>query len=283
MTSSAVCASAVRLSRYRYPGKERDTESGLDNFEARYYGSSMGRFMSPDDGEDQDTVNPQSWNLYSYGRNNPLIGIDADGHTYNVCPPGAASGSSQCTNIDDKTFEAEQKQDQANGVSFAHGTISDSSGIQGTFTHDPDIAGDPAANIAAMGRIARDGNGAIKAFVVGSVAVGGTAGVGLYASGAGAGLTTLGDLSLNILTNQDAGAIIGWGTGQAESGVLATQQLAANLTAEDVAGMEAKGLNPATAQKLLNVYERAVAAGKAGGQAMARRELMIKIVQLMGK
>lgn len=47
--------------------------------------------------------------------------------------------------------------------------------------------------------------------------------------------------------------------------------------------MEAKGLNPATAQKLLNVYERAVAAGKAGGQAMARRELMIKIVQFMGK
>jgi len=31
----------------RYTGKERDTESGLDHFGARYYGSSMGRFMSP--------------------------------------------------------------------------------------------------------------------------------------------------------------------------------------------------------------------------------------------
>jgi RHS repeat-associated protein len=265
---------------YKFTGKERDAESGLDNFISRYYGSNMGRFMSPDDGEDQDTVNPQSWNLYSYGRNNPLIGIDADGHTYNVC---SADGKS-CSNVSDKDFEADQKKDQANGVNFSKGTITDSNGVkQGSYTHDPDIAGDPATNIAAMGRIARDGNGAIKAFVVGSVAIGGTAGVGLYASGAGAGLTTLGDLSLNILTNQQAGAIIGWGTGQAEAGVLATQELAANLTAEDVAGMEAKGLNPATAQKLLNVYERAVTAGKAGGQAMARRELMIKIVQLMGK
>jgi RHS repeat-associated protein len=28
--------------------KERDSESGLDNFGARYNSSSMGRFMSPD-------------------------------------------------------------------------------------------------------------------------------------------------------------------------------------------------------------------------------------------
>ncbi len=36
------------LSRPRYTGKERDAESGLDYFGARYYGSSMGRFLSPD-------------------------------------------------------------------------------------------------------------------------------------------------------------------------------------------------------------------------------------------
>jgi RHS repeat-associated protein len=33
---------------YKFTGKERDAESGLDNFGARMYGSSMGRFMSPD-------------------------------------------------------------------------------------------------------------------------------------------------------------------------------------------------------------------------------------------
>jgi len=63
-------------------GKERDTESGLDNFGARYYPSSMGRFMSPDEPfADQHTGDPQSWNLYAYARNNPINFADADGLT----------------------------------------------------------------------------------------------------------------------------------------------------------------------------------------------------------
>src|SRR5271154_766083 len=33
---------------HKFTGKERDSESGLDNFGARYFGSSMGRFMTPD-------------------------------------------------------------------------------------------------------------------------------------------------------------------------------------------------------------------------------------------
>jgi len=32
---------------YRFTGKERDTESGLDNFIARYDSSNLGRFMTP--------------------------------------------------------------------------------------------------------------------------------------------------------------------------------------------------------------------------------------------
>ncbi len=48
MTISAVCASTTRFPPSRSTGKERDAESGNDYFEARYYGSSMGRFMSPD-------------------------------------------------------------------------------------------------------------------------------------------------------------------------------------------------------------------------------------------
>jgi len=69
-------------------GKEHDTESGNDYFEARYYASSMGRFMSPDWSAKEDPVpyaqmdDPQSLNLYSYVRNNPLSKTDPDGH----CP-----------------------------------------------------------------------------------------------------------------------------------------------------------------------------------------------------
>jgi RHS repeat-associated protein len=61
-------------------GKERDAESGNDYFEARYYSSAMGRFMSPDAPVDQHPADPQSWNLYSYVRNNPLSSIDQDGN-----------------------------------------------------------------------------------------------------------------------------------------------------------------------------------------------------------
>jgi RHS repeat-associated protein len=67
-------------------GKERDTESGNDYFGARYYASSMGRFMSPDWAAKIMPVpyavlaDPQSLNLYAYVRNNPMTRFDADGH-----------------------------------------------------------------------------------------------------------------------------------------------------------------------------------------------------------
>jgi RHS repeat-associated protein len=74
------------LNPSRYTGKERDTESGLDYFGARYYASNMGRMMSPDWSSKAEPVpyakldDPQSLNLYSYVRNNPLRFVDADGH-----------------------------------------------------------------------------------------------------------------------------------------------------------------------------------------------------------
>ncbi len=67
--------------RYKFTGKERDTESGLDNFGARYDASSMGRFMTPDpvSATPPHLVNPQRWNMYSYVVNNPLTYVDPDG------------------------------------------------------------------------------------------------------------------------------------------------------------------------------------------------------------
>jgi RHS repeat-associated protein len=71
---------------HHFTGKERDTESGNDYFGARYYASSMGRWMSPDWAPNVQTVpyadftHPQTLNLYNYMRNNPLGGVDADGH-----------------------------------------------------------------------------------------------------------------------------------------------------------------------------------------------------------
>ena len=65
---------------HKFASKERDSESGLDNFITRYNSSSLGRFMSPDPanaGAFNDS--PQSWNAYSYVANNPLNATDPDG------------------------------------------------------------------------------------------------------------------------------------------------------------------------------------------------------------
>jgi len=48
MLSSACAFSATSGLTPHFTGKERDTESGNDYFEARYYSSAMGRFLSPD-------------------------------------------------------------------------------------------------------------------------------------------------------------------------------------------------------------------------------------------
>lgn len=63
-----------------FTGKERDAETGLDYFGARYMSSAQGRFTSPDPGmAGTDPLTPQSWNAYSYALNNPLHFIDPDG------------------------------------------------------------------------------------------------------------------------------------------------------------------------------------------------------------
>jgi len=83
--------------RQKFTGKERDDETGLDFFLARYYSSTQGRFTSPDEFNGgpielfsiaassnptfyADLTSPQSLNKYQYGYNNPLRYTDPDGH-----------------------------------------------------------------------------------------------------------------------------------------------------------------------------------------------------------
>ncbi|MGB6198302.1 MAG: RHS repeat-associated core domain-containing protein, partial [Candidatus Acidiferrales bacterium] len=63
---------------YKFTGKERDTESGLDNFEARYNASSQARFMSPDPAGmfAVSLAYPQTLNRYSYVLNSPVSLLD---------------------------------------------------------------------------------------------------------------------------------------------------------------------------------------------------------------
>jgi RHS repeat-associated protein len=70
----------------KFTGKERDAETGLDYFGARYYSSGHGRFTTPDWSAIPEPIpyadlsEPQSLNLYAYVRNNPLTDRGLDGH-----------------------------------------------------------------------------------------------------------------------------------------------------------------------------------------------------------
>ncbi len=76
----------ITTNHYKFTGKERDAESGLDYFGARYYGSGLGRFITPDWAAKPAAVpyavlgDPQSLNLYTYVRNIPTTNVDTDGH-----------------------------------------------------------------------------------------------------------------------------------------------------------------------------------------------------------
>ena len=99
--------------RQKFTSKERDDETGLDYFLARYYSSAQGRFISPDEfpgGPTElfaevaahnptfyaDIAEPQSLNKYSYCLNNPLKFVDPDGHQATMADAiklGAAAGA----------------------------------------------------------------------------------------------------------------------------------------------------------------------------------------------
>jgi RHS repeat-associated protein len=88
---------------YKFTGKERDSESGLDNFGARYNSSSTGRFMSPDPLGGK-LLDPQTLNKYSYVRNSPINLIDPTG--LYIC-----ADNSKCSSKQDKAFEKARQND----------------------------------------------------------------------------------------------------------------------------------------------------------------------------
>ncbi len=217
-----------------FTGKERDTESGNDYFGARYYGSNMGRFMSPDYSDDDDgpvsipyynPSNPQSLNLYSYVHNNPLVNTDPDGHDC-IYADGNGGGYVQrgdCTNAGGKddngvyvdgTIDVNSfKYNASNNSSSFSFTPNDApSGAIGTgVLQGPNLSNGPTdgdAYFAAASMIGNGGMAAIKDFTIGSV-VGGAIGGAVLASGAGAAaLTTLGDLGSGVTEHAEEAKLL---------------------------------------------------------------------------
>jgi RHS repeat-associated protein len=83
--------------RQKFTGQERDNESGLDFFQARYYAAGQGRFASPDPGNaGANPADPQSWNGYAYVSNNPLMYTDPSGMIGEATTTGATIGTNIC-------------------------------------------------------------------------------------------------------------------------------------------------------------------------------------------
>jgi RHS repeat-associated protein len=97
--------STTAPTEHHFTAKERDTESGNDYFEARYLGSSMGRFLSPDP-VGGSLANPQTLNKYAYVLNNPLTNTDPTG--LYACKDGKDGA---CSSDQDKAYEASRQRD----------------------------------------------------------------------------------------------------------------------------------------------------------------------------
>jgi RHS repeat-associated protein len=155
--ASCLTPPSVRESAEEYrqfTGKERDAESGLDYFGARYYGSALGRWTSPDPVSTSGLAHmrdPQSWNAYSYVRNNPLEFTDPDGQDWNVCE----SNGSNCAVVkDDNAFD---KFNQQTGNYVENGNYYDSNGNQIGTASWSQSGGDALSMLNLAGRMAEPG------------------------------------------------------------------------------------------------------------------------------
>ena len=139
MTCMYDCPIQHALLDYSLTGKERDSESGNDYFGARYYASSMGRWLSPDWSAKAEPVpyakmgNPQSLNLYAYVCNNPLRGVDPDGHDYLTTDPTEVDNSEAETDSSQSVADQQQDQQEAQQQNNAPTPLTDKNGnvVQG--------------------------------------------------------------------------------------------------------------------------------------------------------
>ena len=106
--------------RQQFTGKERDFETGLDYFGARYYSAIQGRFTGVDpENASGDLKDPQSWNGYAYARNNPLHFVDPDGRDYQV----HWGNEPRPVNLRDSEFFKLKKDLEAQGFIVKNGNI----------------------------------------------------------------------------------------------------------------------------------------------------------------
>ena len=136
---------------YKFEGKERDTESGNDDFGARYYSWRFGRWLSSDWSAVPVPVpyanltNPQTLNLYAMVADDPESFADLDGH---LTTPGqeaqtACADNQQCA-------ANEQGQGHSGNLGLARDWL-DVIEVSGSFGWSAGVSGQAGSEVKAEG------------------------------------------------------------------------------------------------------------------------------------
>jgi hypothetical protein len=148
----------------------------------------MGRFMSPDPDNASAWAHPgdpQAWNAYSYGRNNPLRYVDPDGETYHVCDQNGQN----CSDQSDAQFDQNRRNASGNGERYGNGniTLADGSAAGSYKQTDVDLSPSSTAIVMGIGELASP---ALQAINVGAVIAAAEVAVpvGIVESAGGAGM-----------------------------------------------------------------------------------------------
>ena len=175
--------------RQQFTAKERDTETGLDYFLARYYSSMQRRFVSVDpENAGANPNDPQSWNGYGYAFNNPLKYQDPDGLTVKIC-----GTDGQCTDansdLSDEDFAKYFRHNK--NIKLKDGNIYQNGELIGSFARGPCDECLYGTALNEIGRRVDPIPKAVATFAGASVLLG---------TGAGAALYSLGTFSVTVTT-----------------------------------------------------------------------------------
>ncbi len=121
--------------RVKFTGHERDLgdpsspADDLDYMHARAYSPLVGRFLSTDRTQGKPSL-PQSWNRYSYARDNPIQFVDPDGKDSTSTTSGPSYGDPEPKEQWERTLEVAQIAAQmlAGGVEVLAGMVTSTEG-----------------------------------------------------------------------------------------------------------------------------------------------------------
>jgi RHS repeat-associated protein len=133
------------IDAWKFGSYWRDSASGLDYADQRYYSSPLGRFTTPDSSATSaHSSSPKSWNEYTYTLSDPFNSNDPSGLDTEVCPQGTGDSFIICYTIPDGvTAEVPDNSDVMNTESVTVTATPD--------PVDPYQASDPGISIGQQG------------------------------------------------------------------------------------------------------------------------------------